>query len=94
MNWVSMGLRPEWPSGNRPQGSAYELWEQIGACWNQAPNERPTAPEVQQTLTALYESQHQKPMVSVVDPDVETMVRVLGHVDDGPEQSTLLGWLW
>ena len=64
------GFRPERRSESPSQGMD-ELWEQIEACWNQRPNERPTAPKVQQTLLALREAQHHNPVVSVEDPGGE-----------------------
>ena len=49
-----------------------ELREQIVACWNQEPNERPTAPKV---LLALDEAKSQEPVVSAEDFGGETITR-------------------
>lgn len=52
MGRVVAGLRPEWPSDNPPQGLVDELREPVEACWNQEPNDRPTAFMVLQSLQA------------------------------------------
>ena len=66
---VTAGLRPEQRSDNLSQGLIDEVWEQIVACWNNEPNERPTAIEV---LRALGEAEHWE---DVEDSDEETGVR-------------------
>ena len=79
------GLRPERPSDNPPDGMADELWEQITACWNQEPNERPTALEV---LRALGSSRNREPPVLMEETDAE-MMRELDRVEGDPEESTV-----
>ena len=85
-----MGLRPEWPFVNPPQGLAGALWEQIKSCWNQEPKERPTASRVLETLVVLGETypDHHEPVVSVGDPDDEAMIEEWDHVNDGFEEGT------
>ena len=81
MDRVTTGLRPKWPSNNPLQGLADVLWGQIKACWKQEPKERPTAPNVLETLLALGETQHHKSVVSVNDTDDETMIGELKYVE-------------
>jgi serine/threonine protein kinase len=47
---VDCGLRPPRPEGAEQQGLDDATWALVERCWNQAPAERPTAP---QTATAL-----------------------------------------
>ena len=76
---VVAGFRPERPFGDPSQELADELWEQIVACWNKEPNERPTAFEV---LRALGEA---KPREDADDSDQATVVRECDSVtDDDP----------
>ena len=82
-NRISLGFRPKWPP-NIPQ-----MWlrEQIEACWDQNPNERPTAFEVLLALLAPSKGQRQEPVASAGDR-VTTMEQV--HVDDHSEECTFL----
>lgn len=80
---VSVGLRPEWPP-NKPRK---RLREQIKSCWNQEPNERPSAFRVLRDLVALSEVQPQEPLVSAED---HTMRTEQVYADDCSEESTFL----
>ena len=84
---VAAGLRPEQRSDSLSQELTDELWEHIVACWNDEPNERPTAIEV---LRTLGEAEHWE---DVEDSDEETGVRdpEWNFETDGREQSTLSG---
>ena len=90
MDRVTTGLRPEWPSNHPPQGFADVVWERVGACWRQEPKERPTAFSVLDTLLALGETYHHEPVVSVGDLDNEVIMREWEHVDDSPEEGTVV----
>ena len=88
-----MGLRPEWPFVDPPQGLAGALWEQIKSCWNQEPKERPTASKVLETLVVLGEAYHyhHEPVVSVGGPGGEAVVGGWDRVRDGLEEGTFCG---
>ena len=81
---MTRGLRPKRPS-NLSQGMSEELWEQIVACWNQEPTERPTAHKL---LLALGETEHQELVVPAEDSDDETVMREWDLVEDDLEEST------
>ena len=88
---VSKGLRPGRPS-NPPKWLADGLWGQIEACWKQEPNERPTASEVLQTLSALSEAQNQgRSPVVAEDPYDEALMLGWEYVKGGPEEGGFLG---
>jgi len=91
VNRVAAGLRPELPYNNPPQGLADALWEQIKACWRQEPEERPTAPNVLETLLTLGETYHHEPVISTGESDDETTIAEWEHVEDGPEEGTFVG---
>ena len=80
---IVMGLRPEWP----PKKPRKRLLKQTVACWNQKPNERPTAFEVLKALLAPSKGQLQEPAVSAGDQAM-TMEQV--HINDYPEECTFL----
>ena len=87
VNRVTTGLRPEWPPNNLSQELVDELREQVEACWNNEPSERPTAHE----LLALFgEAEHRRPVVSVEDSEDGTVVRERGCSEDSSEKSTFL----
>ena len=87
-----MGVRPGWPPNNPWKWSVDELRGQIEACWNQEPNERPTALKVLQTLVTLDEARHQECVISAEDSDDEATIGEWENVGDGsengPEEST------
>ena len=87
---VTSGIRPWRPSEDLPYGVSYELWGWIVACWDQEPNERPTALE---TLRGLDEAQRRESAVSADNSQVEAMIRERGLSEDDPEESALSGWL-
>ena len=76
---VAGGLRPEWPANNPSQRLVDELREQIMACWNQEPNQRPTAPKI---LLVLDEVEQREPVASVEDSDDEVMMREWDGLED------------
>ena len=80
-NKVPTGLRPEWPSSNPPRGLVGALWEQIKACWNQEPKERPTISKVVETLLTLGETYHHELVACVGDQDDEGMTGEWEHVN-------------
>ena len=55
MEYVTIGLRPEWPPGDGPQGLEDAIREQVEAYWSHEPEERPTALAVLQALQELSE---------------------------------------
>jgi len=78
VDMVNAELRPKRPSGDPSQELADELWEQIVACWNNKPDERPSAFEV---LRALGEAKSRE---DAHDSDEETLVRDCDSVMDDP----------
>lgn len=89
---VTTGFRPEWPSNNLTRRLTGALWEQIKACWNQEPKERPTAPNVLETLLALGKTYRHEPVASVDDPDGRAIIREWKFVEDFTVDSTFI-WL-
>lgn len=89
MGGVAIGLRPEWSSNNPSQELVDALWDHIEAYWHQEPKERPTAPDVLETLRALGEAQCHTSVVSTEDPDDKAMIVEWEHIEDGPEDGTL-----
>jgi len=79
---VAAGLRPDRPPDDPSRELADELWEQIVACWDSKPNERPTASKV---LRALGEVKQRE---DAGDSDDETVVREENSVTEDHEQST------
>ena len=43
---ISLGDRPEMPGNAQTTGLTAEMWELLGSCWQQDPEERPTMEEV------------------------------------------------
>ena len=43
---ISLGGRPEMPGDAQTMGLTAEMWELLGSCWQQDPEERPTMEEV------------------------------------------------
>lgn len=85
---LTAGLRPERPSvGPSSQELADELWEQVVACWNHKPNERPTALKV---LRALGETKSKE---DAEDSDEGTVVMECDPVTDDPESTFSSHWL-
>ena len=84
MNKIATGLRPEWSSNSPSQKFADEL---IKACWYQEPKERPTAFEVLQSLLALGECGHQKPVVPVEKAEDDVAMGEWEQVGSTPELS-------
>jgi len=66
------------------------LWEQIRACWDQEPKERPTISKALETLLVLGETYQQGTVVSLGDPDDEIMIGEWEQVD-GFEEGTFIG---
>ena len=89
---VATGLRPEWPSGNPPQGLSDAVWEQVKTCWKQELKERPTASDVLETLVALGETYHHGPVVSAGDAEEEAMAKGWEYIEDGPEEGAFVGF--
>jgi len=86
---VTEGLRPDRPFDSPSQGLLDELWEQIVVCWNQDPNERPTAPRV---LRELGEAKSLEPVMPVEDPDRGMVMKEWNWVESDREESTFSGW--
>ena len=57
-------------------------------CWNQAPNERPTVPQV---LRALGEAKDREPVIPVEDSDGGMVMKEWNWVESDREESTLSG---
>ena len=88
---VAAGARPGWPP-DPPKLLVDELREQIEACWNQEPNNRPTAPEVVQALLVFGEARHQgRTETPVEDPGDGTLFRGWEHVGGDPEEGAFSG---
>ena len=87
-NKITKGFRPEWPSNNPSQKLVDALREHVEACWNQEPDERPTALEVLQTLLTLGEVRQPELVVSVENPEDDEAMREWEQVGSTPELST------
>lgn len=59
------------------------------ACWNQEPNERPTAPEV---LQALAEAKNGEPAVSVQGSEDEMGMEEWSLIGGGLGESMFFSW--
>ena len=83
MDMVATGIRPRRP----PNSPSKWLWEQVKACWNQEPNERPTAFNVLKALVVPGEARRQDSMSSGEDQETAGWQE---HVKNHPQNSTFL----
>jgi len=87
---VTEGLRPDRPFDSPSHGISDELWKQIVVCWDQEPNERPTAPQV---LRALGEAKHREPVIPVEGSDGGMVMKEWNWTESDHEECTYSGWL-
>jgi len=84
VNTVKIGIRPEW----RPEPASQELedaiWQQVEACWNHDPEDRPTVLVVLQVLQKLSD---ERPRVSQ-EPREPSSDDTWDYVEDALEPST------
>ena len=83
---VATGVRPRWPLNS----SSKWLREQVEVCWNQEPNERPTAFNVLKALVVPGEAWRQDTMSSAED---QVAAGGQEHVKNYPQDGTFLDLL-